>query len=344
MSLPKITVVGSGQFGTALAKVASFTGKYRVSMLTRSEDVEVCVNQIRRNPTIYTEFKLHPNIIATRDTDEALKDTTMIIGCLPAQITPKWLEENKDKIPLDVPFVNCAKGMIVEKEMFMSQWVEKLFDGKMKYCMLSGPSFAEEMMREFPTLVVVASKDQKVAEYVQTALSSKFFRCYTQEDVIGVEVAGALKNVIAIGAGLLEGFGFGYNTISGLISVGSAEIQKFATIYKANPRTFFGLAGIGDLMLTGFGKLSRNRTFGSRIAKGEKLDYILENSPTVEGLPTLNVVMKYIESHDINCPIIKVIYAVVHGKLNKEQAMEKLMLRPARAEEFDYGVSEIGKE
>jgi len=339
-TLQKVAILGSGSFGTAMAQVATFNPQVEAVIWGRDAETINDINTKKINPKIFSEYKLNQNISATTDLDEALKDAVLVVGCLPAQVLPKILEENKDKIPLDVPFVNCAKGMIVSKEKFLSEVVEELFEGKMKYCVLSGPSFAKEMMDKNPTVVVIASKSKTARETAQRLLSSVYFRSYTQSDVIGVEIAGALKNVLAIGAGMIEGIGYGINSISAFISRGSKEVQTFALIYKANPHTFFGLAGIGDLMLTSFGKLSRNRSFGSRIGKGEKVDDILKSSGVVEGLPTLNVVMEYATKHKIDLPIISTIYDMVHGKIVHEDALVRLMLRELEPEFFDFGVDE----
>lgn len=196
--------------------------------------------------------------------------------------------------------------MIVSKRQFVSEIVKKTLGEAINFCVLSGPSFAEEIIKHYPTLVVVASDHEESAKLVQKTLSNKYFRIYTQSDVIGVEIAGALKNVLAIGAGIVEGYGYGYNSKTAIISRGTKEMQTFALFYGAKPQTLFGLAGIGDLMLTAFGELSRNRTFGFKLAKGESLDKIVKESKgVIEGLPTLQVIYEYARDNKLDMPIVE---------------------------------------
>jgi glycerol-3-phosphate dehydrogenase len=302
-------------------------------MYIREKESVDAINNQHINTRYMPKEKLLESITATTKLEEALDKSNLILGCLPTQVQADFLEKNKNLFSLETPFVSCSKGMVVKREKFMSECVHDIFNGQMKYCMLSGPSFAEEIVRKHPTCVVIASTDEKAAKYAQNVLSSKYFRTYTQSDVIGVEIVGALKNVMAIGAGIIEGLGYGYNTVSALMTRGTKEIQTFGALYHANPNTVFGLAGIGDMMLTGFGKLSRNRSFGIRIGKGESIEDILKTSGgVVEGLPTMGVILKYARERGLSLPIMEVIHDLTYGKINHHQALELLMLRELEAE------------
>jgi len=342
----KVAVIGAGAFGTAMAKVAGASGKNTVKMWARDRDIVNSINHNHSNPKFCPNLKLPETITATTHAEEALKDADIVMGCLPTQVIPKFLEEHKNIFPLNAPFVSCSKGMIISKEKFLSEEVEDVFGkGKLRYCILSGPSFAQEILEDNPTIVVIASKDTQAAKYAQEKLSYRYFRVYTHDDVIGVEIAGALKNILAIGAGIIEGSGYGINTTSAFIARGTKELYKFAKYYNANPQTLFGLSGIGDIMLTSFGKLSRNRTFGYRLGKGEKIHDILKTSAgVVEGYSTLEVVIRFAKKHDIKMPIIEVINGFVHGKIHPKEALDMLMLRNLEDEFEEDSINGNGKK
>lgn len=223
--------------------------------------------------------------------------------------------------------------MVVSKKKFVSELVRETLGESISFCKISGPSFANEMIKHNPTAVVAASKNLEHAKLLQNLLSNDFFRVYTQDDVIGVEIAGALKNILAIGAGLIEGYGYGLNTKTALLCRGNLEIQKLVKHYGGKFETLNGLAGVGDLVLTAYGQSSRNRTFGFKLAQGETVENILKTSKgVVEGLPTLDVIHEYAQEHGIDMPIVRVIHSVVHGKITMKEAQEILMRRPLKNE------------
>ncbi|KAL4490286.1 hypothetical protein ABPG72_004325 [Tetrahymena utriculariae] len=322
----KVAILGNGAFGTALAHVASFNPYNKVMIYARDPEVAQHINEKKRNPKFFSDIELNGNISASSSFKDVVQDAAFILSCIPTQQTMVVLRENKEHVNLETPFVSCSKGMLVESEKFISEAVNELFEGKLKYCVLSGPSFAKEILMNMPTLVVVASKDIKNAQIVQENLSHGSFKVYTNDDVIGVEIAGALKNLFAIGAGFIEGSDFGINTTTAFIVRGTAEIQKFAKTYGARDETFFGLAGIGDLMLTSFGSLSRNRTCGYRLGKGESLEDIVKSSAgVVEGIPTLDVVYRYAKKNNLDMPITFAIYDLLHGQISLQSAVKRLM-------------------
>eukprot|EP01016_Furgasonia_blochmanni_P014624 TRINITY_DN1771_c0_g1_i1.p1 TRINITY_DN1771_c0_g1~~TRINITY_DN1771_c0_g1_i1.p1 ORF type:complete len:373 (+),score=48.07 TRINITY_DN1771_c0_g1_i1:950-2068(+) len=334
-SPPVITVLGAGAFGTALAHVATYEGRNLVKIWARDATAVNEINTKRMNPKVYTDYVYNDKISATTDLKEAFANTTMILSCLPVQITPQFVRDNMSILPTNVPFVCCSKGMVISERKFISEIVNEISGGKLRYAMLSGPSFAEEMIKSHITCVVVASIHEEDARWVQERLTNMFFRVYTQGDVIGVEIAGALKNVVAIGAGIVEGAGFGYNSMAALITRGTREMQRFALKYGAQPGTMSGLSGIGDVMLTAFGKLSRNMTVGTRLGKGEKLDDILKSSKgVVEGIPTLKAVYDYAAAQNMDLPIITAIHSIVYDGTSINDAIYGLMSRMPEPEFF----------
>ena len=292
-------------YGSALAYIAAFEAKNKVTMWTRQKEKADEINKTHINSTCYNAF-LGEEVSASTDIKESLESADIIISALPVQSFKDVILPHISSIKPKVPFVSCSKGLIASERKLISQYMTEITNDQINYCVLSGPSFAEEMMNNQPTLVVVASKCKDTSIMVQKALSNKYFRIYTQGDVVGVELAGALKNVIAISCGIVEGGGFGLNTRTALLARGTKEMQSFSIMMGAKPETLFGLTGIGDLMLTAFGKLSRNRTFGFRLASGEKKEDILASQKgTVEGYATINVVLDIAKEHGIELPIIR---------------------------------------
>ena len=271
----KVTVFGAGSFGTALAVIAARRG-HRVTIWARNEEQCAAINETHKNPRRFSDQELPKSITATSSVEDSVKGCDLIIHCVPAQATPSFLRTYRDVIPADVPLVSTSKGILVDTEQLMSEAITEVFEGRDKaaevgpqpLAYLSGPSFAAEIMKKHPMAVVVASEDVKIAKFVQRALSSKFFRVYTSSDVIGVEVGGAIKNPLAIGAGMASGLNYGKSTLASLITRGCMEMKRLAVAMGGKPETLAGLSGIGDLMLTATSMQSRNFTLGYRIASG----------------------------------------------------------------------------
>ena len=311
----KITVLGSGAFGSAIAHAASFKDSNTVKVWSIDKEPVESINEEHVNVEIFSEYKLRKNVKATTNLQEALDEADIILSALPVQVIPDFLDENKDKIPKDVPFVSCSKGMVVSKEKFISELFDEALNGKIRFCVLSGPTFAKEVIEKNPSAAVIASKDKEAREFVQKTLSSEYLRLYTHEDVIGVEIAAALKNVLAIGVGILEGLEYGYNTRAAFITRGSKEAQQFSKLYGADSKTFFGLAGMGDLILTCIGESSRNHKFGIKIGQGKSVEEALDKSEgVVEGYPTLEVVLKYAKKKDLEMPLFSTLNEFIQGK------------------------------
>jgi len=243
----------------------------------------------------------------------------------------------KDLIPPTTPIINVSKGIHVQTLTFMSQFVVSILNRNHPYVVLSGPSFAKELMLGFPTAVVAAASTLQLATLVQELFSSKTFRVYTSDDVRGVEVGGALKNVIAIAAGVVEGMGLGYNTQALVVTRGCNEIMKLACAMGGiSPLTLAGLAGYGDLMLTCMGSLSRNRTVGVRLGKGEKLSDILATMDVAEGVATSEAAFKLSEQNKLELPIMRAVHDLIKGEFTRSEIVHRLNNYPLSSESYSF--------
>lgn len=331
----KIAVIGAGAFGTAMAVLAARNG-HNVSLYARKAEVCAAINKEHKNPNAkgLEHFELSPLIVAVNTFEEACKDAKIILHALPAQTTPDFISENKALIPPDAVFCWTSKGLYLKKKCLLSTAISEAFDRPQPLALLSGPSFAKQLVEGHPTAVVVASKLLYNAVSVQRALSGLTFRIYTTQDLVGVELGGALKNPLAIGAGMIEASGMGINTMAFFLTRACRELQMLAIAMGGRAETVNGLSGIGDLMLTAFGDLSRNRTCGMRLAKGETLEAILADS-TVEGVPTAEVAMHFAEICGLQdqLPLFATVAGIVKGTVKLDQVQGLLMSRPLSHEE-----------
>lgn len=327
----KVAVLGCGAFGTAMATVVARNGH---NVWIYGRDPESCrlLNETRHNPKYLKEFELPSCVTATSDLAEALADTQFVFLALPAQQLPAFLKEHRDLIPNGAVLVSTAKGLYVKTKQLLSDAIFEAIDRpKQPFAILSGPSFAQEIMIGHPTTVVVASEKMYDAVSVQRLMSSLTFRVYTTQDLVGVELGGALKNPLAVGAGVIEGLGFGINTMSAYITRSCKELTQLVVAMGGKPETVAGLSGVGDLMLTAFGNLSRNRTCGIRLAKGEALQDILRDA-TVEGVPTAEVAVHFANACGLELPIFRVVQKVIDGRMLARDAGRELMGRPLGVE------------
>ena len=331
----KICVVGSGSFGTSLGTVAARCG-HNVVLISRTQETINEINSEHTNKKYFpAECKLPLNLTASSSFDE-LTDCNMIIHAIPVQASIEYIKNIRDKIPNGTIYIIASKGILLKEKKFFSQIWDELFppERNINHVILSGPSFAIEIMKEYPTLVVAGCKDIKIAEKVQNNLSSESFRIYSTDDVLGVEVGGALKNVIAICAGLIEGLGYKCNTMSAIVTRGVLEISLFSKFIGGKKETLNGLAGIGDIMLSAFGDLSRNKKVGLALARGDSIENIIGKALEVaEGVPTLKVLHEIIEENNLVMPISDTIYRVAYEKLPIDEARKILMLRKLEHED-----------
>eukprot|EP00658_Telonema_sp_P-2_P024525 TRINITY_DN19858_c0_g1_i1.p2 TRINITY_DN19858_c0_g1~~TRINITY_DN19858_c0_g1_i1.p2 ORF type:complete len:323 (+),score=76.30 TRINITY_DN19858_c0_g1_i1:184-1152(+) len=257
----RVCVVGGGAFGTSMAYAASRNG-HRVTMWMRDPEQAAAINASHRNPKKLSEYELPTNISATTDLASAVAGAVLIILALPCQMTPAWLAAHRDMIPPTTPLCVTSKGLYLPTKQLLSDAITDSLGRSQPLVFLSGPSFAAEIMQDFPTAVVVAGRELYLAVLVQRIMSNLHFRVYTSQDVIGVQLGGALKNPLAVGAGMISGLGFGVNTLSAAVTRSAAELTLLCTAMGGKAETIAGLAGFGDLMLTCTSSQSRNNRVG----------------------------------------------------------------------------------
>jgi glycerol-3-phosphate dehydrogenase (NAD(P)+) len=325
----RTTVLGGGAWGTALASHAARAG-LPVRIWIREAEVAAAVNEKRENTVYLPGVELPEGIRATEHLDEALSDAEAVLVVVPSEFCRTIYREAGRLAPEGAVFVSATKGLEIDTLQRMSEVAAAVAPGH-PLAVLSGPSFALEVAKGLPTAVVVASADHTVAERVQRPLATRAFRVYSSQDVVGVELAGALKNVIAIAAGIIDGLGYGHNTEAALITRGLAEIARLAVALGAKPDTLAGLAGLGDLVLTCTGALSRNRTVGQRLGRGLPL---AEASAGMhpEGIRTTLAACALAEREGIEMPIARQMKAVLYEGKPPRAALDELMLRSLKRE------------
>jgi len=315
--------------GTVLAR-----NGHSVCILIRDPVVCESINKQHRNPRYLSEYTLPENLTACTDAKQSLDNVDWIVHAIPVQESPAYLRALASLIPLHAPIVSLSKGIHSESLRFMYDIINDALGHDHPSCFLSGPSFARELMDKQPTGLVIGCSDEKLSHRIGCCFQSDRLRVYTTTDVIGVEIGGALKNIYAIAAGAAEGLGFRLNTAAFLVTRGCAEMKKIALAKGAREQTLAGLSGIGDLMLTCFGGASRNRTVGSRIGKGEKLDDILKTMGEVaEGVPTALAAVRLADSLKLDVPIARAICDVLHNGADIRQRVTALLSLPLRPED-----------
>jgi glycerol-3-phosphate dehydrogenase (NAD(P)+) len=336
MSGGKVAVLGAGAWGTALAKVVAEKGDETV-VWARNLDVVTQVNERHENERYLPGIALPASLRASPDLKETLEGATMIVSVAPSHATREVAKAAAPFVGKDVPIVSATKGIENESLMFMDEVLRDELPGHAheRLAFLSGPSFAKELSNHTPTAVVIAAKSSATCEVVMRRFHMPYLRTYASEDVIGVECGGALKNVIAIAAGCVDGLGFGHNTRAALITRGLAEVARLSAARGGLPLTLAGLAGMGDLVLTCTGELSRNRTVGVELGKGKKLGEILAHLGHVaEGVKTTKSAFDLAQKLGIDMPITSEIYKVLYEDKPAEKAVVDLMAREL-VPEFD---------
>ncbi|CAK8537773.1 unnamed protein product [Lathyrus sativus] len=327
----KVVVLGGGSFGTAMAAhVANRKDQLEVVMLVRDPQVCSCINEKHCNRNYFPDHTLPENVIATTDAKSALSDADYCLHAVPVQFSAAFLESVSDYVDPGLPFISLSKGLELNTLRMMAQIIpQALRNPRQPFVALSGPSFALELMNKLPTAMVVASKDKELADAVQQLLASNRLRISTSSDVTGVEIAGALKNVLAIAAGIVEGMNLGNNSMAALVSQGCSEIRWLATKMGAKPTTITGLSGTGDIMLTCFVNLSRNRTVGVRLGSGEKLEDILNSMNQVaEGVSTAGAVIALAQKYNVKMPVLTAVARIIDNELTPKKAVYELMSLP----------------
>jgi glycerol-3-phosphate dehydrogenase (NAD(P)+) len=330
----QIGVVGGGSWGTALANLLASKG-FSINLWVFEKEVKDQILQSGENKLFLPDVKLSANLHPTNELAEAVLGKNMVMVVVPSHLMRTVTSKMADTVSKDAIVVTASKGIENKTHLTMTGVLkETLADiPHHRFVALSGPSFAREVARNLPTVVTVASEEIEVAEFAQKVFVSPSFRVYTSEDVIGVELGGSLKNVIAIGAGVVDGLKLGLNARAALITRGMTEIRRLGLKLGANPRTFTGLAGIGDLILTCTGDLSRNHTVGVKIGRGEKVsDILAEMRMVAEGVKTARSVYNLSRKLKVDMPIFHEAYRILYEDFSPKEAIYRLMTRDLKQE------------
>ncbi|MCP4705851.1 MAG: NAD(P)H-dependent glycerol-3-phosphate dehydrogenase [candidate division Zixibacteria bacterium] len=330
----KITVLGAGSWGIAIGNLL-FNNGHKMKLWEFSPDDYKVLLEHRTHPKKLPEARIPEDILITNILSEAIQDADYIVLAVPSQNVRDVCNSLKPIIKNAPNFINLAKGVEVGSLLRVSEVVGETIPGfdNNKFAVLSGPSHAEEVTRDMPTSIVTASVNPELAKSVQRIFSNKTFRVYRSSDLNGVELGGSLKNIIAIGSGILHGLGLGDNTSGALITRGLAEITRLGVKLGADAETFSGLSGIGDLIATCLSKHSRNRYVGERIGRGEKLQEILDSMVMVaEGVYTCQSAQELSEKYKVEMPITNEVYKVLFKNKSAKEAVNDLMTRSLKKE------------
>jgi glycerol-3-phosphate dehydrogenase (NAD(P)+) len=328
-----VTVVGGGAWGTALADLLARKGE-RVTLWAREPEVIESVNRRHQNDMFLPRGELAAGLRAEGDLNAALRGAETVVSAAPSHAVRAVMTQASRALGAARPLVvSVSKGLDPDRLERPSSVLEEVLPAGTPVAVLSGPSFAWEVFQRQPTAVVAASADDDVAQRTQRLFSTNYFRVYSHTDVVGVELAGALKNVIALAAGILEGLGLGFNPRAALITRGLAEITRLGVTLGAQPMTFAGLAGMGDLILTATGALSRNRTLGVALGQGQPLAQALAGkAAVVEGVNTTQTAVALGERHGVELPIAREVANILFKNKPPRQAISDLMERELKAE------------
>jgi len=330
----KIGVVGAGAWGTALANLLAEKG-FQVDLWAYETEVCVDIMESRQNKLFLPDIRLSENLRPSNNLGEVAAGKEILLLVMPSHVF-RSISVNLVHYPSEKTIiVSASKGIENKTHLTMTGVLQQLLPPRLhdQIAAISGPSFAKEVAKRIPTAITVAARRSKVAEKIQATFATPYFRVYTSHDVIGAELGGAVKNVMAIAAGISDGLGLGLNTRAALITRGVAEIQRLGSRLGANPKTFMGMAGMGDLVLTCTGTLSRNWTVGNKLGHGMKLDSIISETRTVaEGVKTTKSVYNMSQKLGVEMPIVEQVYRILYEDLDPKEALNILMSRVLRHE------------
>lgn len=322
-----IAVLGGGAWGTALAIVARQAG-HSVRLWARDREMVASINERHENPRYLPGVAIDPAVVATTDAGAALNGAGIVLSVVPAQSLGAVLAAVGPQIPPSATFVLCAKGIESDTGRLLSQIARATLPAH-TIAAISGPSFAGEVSRGLPTAVVIAGEDADTAAALAARLSTPTFRCYSTDDLTGVEIGGALKNVFAIAAGAIAGAGLGASAQAAMVTRGFVELRRIAAAYGARPETVMGLSGLGDLVLTCNSTQSRNFSYGIALGRGEELG----NRPLAEGVATASIAARIARERGIEAPIIAAVDLLLRRAITINEAVAGLMSRPLRGED-----------
>jgi len=333
----KIAVLGAGSWGTTLAMLLA-EKESEIRLWVYEKELVTEIKNKRENTVYLPGYKLPENIYPTNSLREAIESSDIILSVVPSHAVRDVFTSIKEFMP-DVPVISATKGITTDTLQTVSQVLEDVLSSTTihrRFAAISGPSFAEEVAKKHPTAITIASYNEVLAKELQGLFFRAYFRVYTNLDVIGVEIGGSLKNVIAIATGCADGLGFGHNTRAALITRGLAEIKRLGLAMGAQAPTFYGLSGIGDLVLTCTGELSRNRTLGYRLGQGVKLkDTFSELSGrgmVAEGVKTAKAAHELSKRYNVPMPITQEVYSLLYEEKDVQKVVHDLMMREAGGE------------
>ncbi|RRD40192.1 NAD(P)-dependent glycerol-3-phosphate dehydrogenase [Leptotrichia sp. OH3620_COT-345] len=337
--MKNILVIGGGSWGTCLSRLLSENGN-KVYLWEYNEEIRNVMRETGENKLLLPGIKLPEKLIIADDYCEVLKNTEkyskidVLLLATPTQFLRDILKRLKNCLDYNIIIVNVAKGMEVSTNKRISEVVAEELDGKeYNYVLLAGPTHAEEVAQKLPSAILSVSENEKSALEIQNIFSTSYLRVYTGTDLVGAELGGALKNCLAIAAGIADGMGYGDNTKAALLTRGLNEILEFGKYYNADPKTFMGLSGLGDIIVTCTSKHSRNRFVGEELGKGKKISDIVANMKMVsEGAETIKALNSIIKEKNIKAPIFSVLYEVIYNEKPVSELASTFMSRDLRSE------------
>ena len=335
--MSRIAIIGAGAWGTAIAIVLGRSQRHQVTLWAYEKEVRNSIDSMRTNSTFLPGQHIPDAVRSTGDFAEALSDAEIVVSAMPSQHCRRLFQQMLPHLQADALIVSATKGLEQTTLLRMSEVIcEVAVEGKI-HCRIgamSGPTFAAEVARGDPTAITIASQDRGLPAIVQREFSDPAFRVYTNEDVVGVELGGSLKNVIAIAAGVCHGLNLGHNSVAALITRGLTEITRLAVSCGGRAETLTGLAGLGDLVLTCTGALSRNRSVGVELGRGRKLPEIVANmhGMVAEGIFTTNAAVQLAKARGVEMPITEQMHAVLNEGKSPRDAIQSLMTRTSRRE------------
>lgn len=330
----RVAVMGSGSFGTAMGLVLADAGN-EVVMWAREPEVAESINERHENEMYHPGLELNPAMVATNDPEVALEGAKVVFLSVPAQVLREALTNWVPLIPKDALIVTTMKGVELGTTMRMTEVIEDVTGFPTdQIAVISGPNLAREVIQRQPTAVTTACTSKENAQLLADIVTTDYFRPYWTPDVLGAELGGSVKNVIALANGMAAGQGMGENSQSSLITRGLAEMTRLGVALGANPMTFLGLAGIGDLVATCTSSLSRNRTFGESLGKGNSVEYTLNNlNQTCEGYKSCQSILDLAKANGVEMPIAEQVVQVVHHGMDPKEMLNNLMTRDTKAEQ-----------
>lgn len=341
MSVKSVAVIGGGSFGTVMANIIALNG-HNTRLWMRDADQVESLNTTRQNTLYLPGHELHDRVVATHDLKAAVEDVDMIFVAVPSGSFRAVVKQMRPYLHEGVILISSTKGIEAITFRLMSQILAEEVPGA-RIAVLSGPNLAREIAMRSPTGTVVASNDAEVRKLVQETLRSDTFRVYANDDMLGVELGGSLKNIYAIIAGLADAMGMGHNTISMLITRSLTEMARFGVRLGADPMTFLGLSGVGDLIVTCSSPLSRNFRVGKALGEGKDLDLIInELGQVAEGVNTLKQVKEKADELGVHMPLASSLYAIIYNKAGIDHIINSLMLEETELDvEFEVGKAKL---